>query len=46
MTDPIPVIRADQDDALAAWDLGAGETAVLSIARQNGWSAVIDDGAA
>lgn len=34
-------------DEILAWDLGAGESAVLSFALgQLGWSAVIDDGAA
>lgn len=32
---------------ILAWDLGTGETAVLSFAVANaGWSAVLDDGAA
>jgi predicted nucleic acid-binding protein len=32
---------------LSAWDLGAGETAVLSYALANpGWIAILDDGAA
>lgn len=32
---------------LAAWDLGAGETAVLSYTLANsGWIAILDDGAA
>lgn len=32
---------------LAAWDLGLGETAVLSFALENtGWTAILDDGAA
>jgi predicted nucleic acid-binding protein len=32
---------------LAAWDLGSGETAVLSYALANpGWTAILDDGAA
>jgi predicted nucleic acid-binding protein len=32
---------------LAAWDLGSGETAVLSYALANpGWTALLDDGAA
>lgn len=32
---------------LAAWDLGLGETAVLSYALENpNWTAVLDDGAA
>lgn len=33
--------------AIAAWDLDAGETAVLTWAtQQEGWTAVLDDGAA
>jgi predicted nucleic acid-binding protein len=32
---------------LMAWDLGAGETAVLSFARSHaGWTAILDDAAA
>jgi predicted nucleic acid-binding protein len=32
---------------LAAWDLGSGETAVLSYALENpDWTAILDDGAA
>ena len=32
---------------LAAWDLGSGETSVLSYALANqGWTAILDDGAA
>lgn len=32
---------------IVAWDLGAGETAVISYALANpGWTAVLDDGAA
>lgn len=32
---------------LAAWDLGAGETAVISYVLANpGWTAILDDGAA
>ena len=32
---------------LAAWDLGSGETAVLSYAIENpNWTAILDDGAA
>ena len=39
----VPNIPSD----LAAWDLGAGETSVLSYALQNpGWVAILDDGAA
>lgn len=37
----------DPTPELAAWDLGAGETAVLSYALANpGWVAILDDGAA
>lgn len=37
----------DPTPELAAWDLGAGETAVLSYALANpGWIAILDDGAA
>ena len=33
--------------AVAAWDLGAGEAAVLAwAAQQEGWTALLDDGAA
>lgn len=34
-------------DELLAWDLGAGETAVMAYALANpGWTAILDDGAA
>lgn len=34
-------------DELLAWDLGAGETAVIAYAIANpGWTAILDDGAA
>lgn len=34
-------------DDLLAWDLGAGETAVMAYALANpGWTAILDDGAA
>ncbi len=37
----------DPTPELAAWDLGSGETAVLSYALENpGWTAILDDGAA
>lgn len=39
----VPVVPAE----IIAWDLGAGETAVLAYAHLTpGWTAVIDDGAA
>lgn len=43
---PFPTIATVSDPLVLAWDLGAGETAVLSYALNNGWRAVIDDGAA
>ena len=44
---PLSVIQIIPDSMILGWDLGAGETAVLSYAVQNkGWTAVIDDGAA
>jgi len=44
---PLPVIETVIDPSVQAWDLGAGETAVLSRAlNHEGWRAVIDDGAA
>ncbi len=37
----------DPTPELAAWDLGSGETAVLSYTLANpGWTAILDDGAA
>ncbi|MEZ4767580.1 MAG: DUF3368 domain-containing protein [Caldilineales bacterium] len=37
----------DATDELLAWDLGAGETAVISYAQAHpGWTAILDDGAA
>jgi len=43
-----PVVEAiPVPDELLAWDLGAGETAVLTYALANPeWTAIIDDGAA
>ncbi len=46
-TFPLPVVAIAPDPEVLAWDLGAGETAVLSWALANpGWSAVLDDGMA
>ena len=46
-TAPLPTVVVPPDPIILAWDLGAGETAVLSYAYGNsGWKAVIDDGAA
>ena len=40
-------MEAAPDPVVVAWDLGAGESAVLSHALINrGWTAVVDDGAA
>jgi len=42
-----PIIMTVSDPLVHAWDLGAGETAVLSYAlNHSGWRAVVDDGAA
>lgn len=41
---PLPVVTVALDPTVLAWDLGAGETAVLSYALHNpGWKAVLDD---
>ena len=46
-TSPLPVVSVPSDPTILAWDLGAGETAVLSYALANhGWKAVLDDGLA
>ena len=46
-TSPFQVVEAAPDPVVVAWDLGAGESAVLSHALINrGWTAVVDDGAA
>lgn len=44
----IPIVPTPPPpEELSAWDLGAGETAVLSYALANpGWVAILDDGAA
>lgn len=43
----LPVVAITPHPAVLAWDLGAGETAVLSYALANpGWKAVVDDGMA
>lgn len=42
-----PVAQTVPHPDLLAWDLGAGETAVLSYALEApGWTAILDDGAA
>lgn len=44
---PLPTIPAPTDPDILAWDLGSGESAVLSYAYRNqGWTAVLDDRAA
>jgi predicted nucleic acid-binding protein len=45
---PLPVVAISRAPAeLLAWDLGAGETAVMAYALANsGWTAVLDDNAA
>jgi predicted nucleic acid-binding protein len=44
---PFPVVNVVPSPLILAWDLGDGETAVLSYAAAHaGWKAVIDDGAA
>lgn len=46
-TGPLPVVTVAPAPAVLAWDLGAGESAVLSYALHNpGWKAVLDDGMA
>lgn len=43
----LPVVSVSNSPTIVAWDLGAGETAVLSYAFANpGWRVVIDDGMA
>ena len=43
----IPIIAIPSLPELLSWDLGAGETSVLSYAFTNeGWTAILDDGAA
>lgn len=42
-----PTVAVTPNPQILAWDLGAGESAVLSHAlTQPGWKAVLDDGAA
>jgi predicted nucleic acid-binding protein len=42
-----PTTEISADPAILSWDLGKGETAVLSYALSNpGWTAIIDDQAA
>jgi predicted nucleic acid-binding protein len=44
---PLPIVADRLDPTIMTWDLGDGETAVLSYAAIHaGWTAVIDDGAA
>jgi predicted nucleic acid-binding protein len=44
---PFPIVNVDPSPMILAWDLGDGETAVLSYAAAHaGWKATIDDGAA
>lgn len=45
---PLPVVTISRTPAgLLAWDLGAGETAVMAHALANsGWTAILDDNAA
>jgi predicted nucleic acid-binding protein len=44
---PLPVVSVMPEPLVAAWDLGAGESAVLAHALAHpGWKAVVDDGAA
>lgn len=43
----VTTVAVSANPLVLAWDLGAGETAVLSYALANpGWKAIIDDGAA
>lgn len=43
----LPVVSSAPEPLITAWDLGAGESAVLAHALANPeWKAVIDDGAA
>ncbi|MEP0804979.1 MAG: DUF3368 domain-containing protein [Chloroflexota bacterium] len=44
----LPIVEAPPPSReLLAWDLGAGETAVISFATSNpGWTAILDDAAA
>jgi len=42
-----PVVDAAPSPEILAWDLGTGETAVLSFAlAEPGWTVILDDGAA
>ena len=44
---PLPIIAVTAKPIILAWDLGAGETSVLSHVLQHpNWKAVIDDGMA
>lgn len=45
--EPLAVVDVAPDSVVYTWDLGKGEAAVLSYARQNvGWKAIVDDGIA
>ena len=45
--EPFPVAPVANEPSILAWDLGAGESAVLSYALTHpGWKAIVDDGAA
>lgn len=44
---PASIVSVTHLPMVISWDLGAGETAVLSYAyAERGWTAVVDDGAA
>ena len=47
LEEPAPIASVTPHVTVVKWDLGAGETAVLSYAYAHpGWTAIIDDGAA
>jgi predicted nucleic acid-binding protein len=42
-----PIVSVSESSAVLKWDLGVGETAVLSYVLENpGWQAIVDDRAA
>lgn len=46
-TTSLKIVQIPPDPIVLAWDLGNGETSVLSYAlRNSGWTAVLDDGMA